>query len=209
MKNITKNEIRLIISGARKVRFGSAIQSAARYLRRSKTAGQKIKEPKLIKKEEAERLKIFITRKNLWTKKNLFKNYLSEGAEQKVYFLGGKNVVKTNDCVFYNSWEDYFKSLLLHNYFFPDTAYQLKGFTEKDGKLFSVVKQTYVVETEKTDLSLVKIFMSSNGFVNNKNNDYQHPAIGIIIEDLHDENVLTKNGILYFIDTVFYLTKPL
>jgi hypothetical protein len=23
---------------------------------------------------------------------------------------------------------------------------------------------------------------------------------------LHDENVLTRNGVLYFIDTVFYLT---
>ncbi len=31
------------------------------------------------------------------------------------------------------------------------------------------------------------------------------PNWGLIIEDLHDENVLTSNGILYFIDTVFYL----
>ncbi|MBK7212413.1 MAG: hypothetical protein IPH88_03740 [Bacteroidales bacterium] len=28
----------------------------------------------------------------------------------------------------------------------------------------------------------------------------------MIIEDLHDESVLTKDGLLYFIDTVFYLT---
>jgi hypothetical protein len=28
----------------------------------------------------------------------------------------------------------------------------------------------------------------------------------LILEDLHDENVLTKDGLLYFIDTVFYLT---
>jgi hypothetical protein len=26
------------------------------------------------------------------------------------------------------------------------------------------------------------------------------------LQDLHDENVLTNNGVLYFIDTVFYLT---
>jgi len=30
--------------------------------------------------------------------------------------------------------------------------------------------------------------------------------LGVILEDLHDENVLTQNGMLYFIDTVFYLT---
>jgi len=29
--------------------------------------------------------------------------------------------------------------------------------------------------------------------------------LGLIIEDLHDENVLTQNGVLYFIDTVFYI----
>ena len=31
--------------------------------------------------------------------------------------------------------------------------------------------------------------------------------LGLFIEDLNDENILTKNNILYFIDTVFYLTK--
>ena len=32
---------------------------------------------------------------------------------------------------------------------------------------------------------------------------------GIILEDLHDENVLTQNGILYFIDTVFYINPEI
>ena len=27
----------------------------------------------------------------------------------------------------------------------------------------------------------------------------------VIVEDLHDENVLTQDGMLYFIDTVFYI----
>ena len=45
-----------------------------------------------------------------------------------------------------------------------------------------------------------------NGFKNKKNNDYYHPEIGIIIEDLHDENVLSNEGVLQFIDTVIYLT---
>jgi hypothetical protein len=49
--------------------------------------------------------------------------------------------------------------------------------------------------------------MSANGFVNTKNHDYYNESLGIILEDLHDQNVLTKNGKLFFIDTVFYL-KP-
>jgi hypothetical protein len=47
--------------------------------------------------------------------------------------------------------------------------------------------------------------MQANGFLNTQNNDYYHPKWNIILEDLHDENVLTQNDILYFIDTVFYV----
>lgn len=38
-------------------------------------------------------------------------------------------------------------------------------------------------------------------------NDYYHPQLKIIIEDLHDENVLKNDNILFFIDTVNYLIK--
>ena len=47
--------------------------------------------------------------------------------------------------------------------------------------------------------------MNSNNFQKIRNNDYFNSELGIILEDLHDENVLTSNQILYFIDTVFYL----
>ena len=47
--------------------------------------------------------------------------------------------------------------------------------------------------------------MEANGFLVKKNNDYYHPETGLILEDLHEGNVLTQNGILYFVDTVFYI----
>ena len=50
--------------------------------------------------------------------------------------------------------------------------------------------------------------MLENGFKNTRNNDYYHPGLGIILEDLHDENVLTTDGVLHFIDTVFYIEEP-
>lgn len=71
--------------------------------------------------------------------------------------------------------------------------------------LYAAVEQPYVNSSDLTDLSTVKNFLIANGFVNTRRHDYYHPAIGIIIEDLHDENVLTNNGLLYFIDTVFYI----
>ncbi|MGV9004659.1 putative polyvalent protein kinase domain-containing protein [Flavobacterium sp.] len=135
-----------------------------------------------------------------------FSQYVSEGAEQKVYLKDSENVLKLNDAIYYTSWKDYFLNLLLHNYFFPDTAYQLVGFTKDKDILYAVVQQSFVTITTTTDLHQVKMFLELNGFINNRNNDYYNPELGIILEDLHDENVLTKNNILYFIDTVFYLT---
>nr|WP_309760025.1 hypothetical protein [Flavobacterium sp.] len=133
--------------------------------------------------------------------------YVSEGAEQKVYLKDTENVLKLNDSIYYNSWKDYLHNLLLHNYFFPDTAYDLIGFTKDAEILYAVVQQSYVSITAKTDLKQVKEFLTLNGFENNRNNDYINSEIGIILEDLHDENVLTRNEVLYFIDTVFYLTE--
>lgn len=97
-------------------------------------------------------------------------------------------------------------NLLLNNFFFPDTAYQLIGFYEQDEVLYAVVEQKFVQSDKETELENVKQFLNSNGFINTRNNDYYHPQIGIILEDLHDENVLTFKNNLFFIDTVFYLT---
>lgn len=49
--------------------------------------------------------------------------------------------------------------------------------------------------------------MVANDFQNTRNNDYMNNKLGVILEDLHDENVLTQDGILFFIDTVFYVLK--
>jgi hypothetical protein len=67
-------------------------------------------------------------------------------------------------------------------------------------------KQELVLSNEKTDLRAVGEFLVYSGFRPKKNNDYFNSELGIILEDLHDENVLSFNGLLYFIDTVFYLT---
>ena len=95
----------------------------------------------------------------------------------------------------------------IHNFFFPHLAYELLGFYKNNGNLFAVVKQTHVYSTEMTNLKNVKDFLLTNGFLNKRNNDYYNPELGLIIEDLHDENVLTENGVLQFIDTVFYLSN--
>lgn len=206
-----KNELRNIISGKSKVRQGAIIQAITGYLKRSQGSGKLAKEAKHYKEEETTHLKEYITQNNLWLTDINPDDYVSEGAEQKVYLKDSKYVLKLNDAIYYSSWEDYMNNLLLHNFFFPDTAYELLGFTKenKEGKeiVYAVVKQPFVKATAQTDLQTVKDFLSSNGFINTKNNDYLHPDLGIILEDLHDENVLTKDNMLLFIDTVFFIKE--
>ena len=199
------DEIQRIISGKSQVRYGTNIQAAIDYLRKSEESGSLDKTNKHFKQEETERLKKYIENQNLWIKDIDLDNYVSEGAEQKVYLKDGRSVFKLNDAIYYLSWIDYFINLLLNNYFFPDTAYKLLGFFENESAIYAVVEQHFINANEKTDLSFVERFMESNGFLKIRNNDYFNSELGIIIEDLHDENVLTSNGILYFIDTVFYL----
>jgi hypothetical protein len=80
------------------------------------------------------------------------------------------------------------------------------GFHTENDNLFAVVEQPFVEVTSTTNLEHIKGFLLKNGFSNTRNNDYYNQELGLILEDLHDENVLTKDGLLYFIDTVFYLT---
>ena len=206
MQNHLKNELHNVLSGKSQIRFGAVIQTIASYLNDGAQTSATIEDEKHYKKQEAKRLEDYISEKNLWIKIDL-SQYVSEGAEQKVYLKDTENVLKLNDSIYYNSWKDYFYNLLLHNYFFPDTAYNLIGFTKDNDILYAVVQQSYVSITSNTDLNEVKEFLTLNGFQNNRNNDYYNPELGIILEDLHDENVLTRNEVLYFIDTVFYLTN--
>lgn len=202
-----KDELQAIISGKSQVKHGAIIQAITGYLIRSERTSEMAKDYKQFKKQETKVLKSFISEHNLWIPSIPLENYVSEGAEQKVYLKNSKKVIKLNDAIFYNSWKEYFNNLLLNNFFFPDTAYQLKGFYEHNDTLYAVVEQPFVKANEKTNLANVKFFMEQNGFVNTRNNDYRNTELGLILEDLHDENVLTMNGDLYFIDTVFFITE--
>ena len=202
-----KYELQNIISGNGQVRHGKIIQTIASYLRGKKKAVSNLEETKFSKVEETKILIGYLEQTTFWYSNELDSKYIGEGAEQKIYeFSDPDFVIKLNDGVFYEFWVDYLNSLLLHNYFFPHLAYELLGFRLSQDILYAVVKQPFVKATESTNLANVKEFLSVNGFVNKKNNDYFHPQLGIILEDLHDENVLTSEGVLQFIDTVFFLT---
>jgi len=207
MENI-KHELQNIIFSNEPVSQGSSIQKIQNFLRRHEEAGFNFKKQQLLKSKEASALiKFAKTEGFIYNKEILEEHFISEGAEQRVYRYDDFSIIKTNSSIFYEYWLDYFNSLLLHNYFFPSTQYDFLGFKLIDNELYAVVKQDFIISTESTNLSMVKEFLAFNGFENVRNNDYINKELGIIFEDLHDENVLYNNGALFFIDTVFYLQK--
>jgi hypothetical protein len=203
-----RDDIQHILSGTSRVKYNHLIQTVCSYLKRSQGTSSMVENYQQHKEEETKRLIQFVNDHNLWVNNVNIELYVSQGAEQKVYLKDGSTVLKLNDAIYYASWIDYFHNLLLNNLFFPDTAYQLLGFYNEQEVVHAVVEQPFVKATEKTDLSLVKVFLENNGFRNTKNHDYYNEELCLILEDLHDENVLTRNGMLYFIDSVFYIVPP-
>ena len=132
MQNHFKNELHNVLSGKSEIRFGAVIQAIASYLNDGAQTSGNLEIEKHFKKQETKRLEDYISTNKLWVEVDL-SQYVSEGAEQKVYLKDTENVLKLNDSIYYTSWKDYFHNLLLHNYFFADTAYDLIGFT-KDNK---------------------------------------------------------------------------
>lgn len=202
-----KNELQNIIQG--KVSSGNdqLVQAVKAHLETGTRTSGHTEEKQPVRAIEERALINFAEANNLWVPADTFGEYVTEGAEQRVYFpVNADYVVKVADAIFYATWIDYFNNLLIHNFLFPDTAYTLIGFYLNDEKFYAVLKQLFIKSTQPTDLSAVREFMLSNGFLHKRNNDYFHPFLGIIIEDLHDENVLTNSGVLFFVDTVFYIT---
>jgi Serine/Threonine/Tyrosine Kinase found in polyvalent proteins len=184
----------------------SHIEKTINYLEDCKRKSGVAQNFKTSKENEVEFLENFISENNFWYTDLDFSIFLDEGAEQKVFFNEKTlNVIKINDAIFYENWTDYLINLCIHNCLFPHTSYTLLGFLKINSTLYSAVQQNYIEPTELTKIELVRKLMLQNGFINNKNNDYYHDTLGIIIEDLHEENVLTSNGLIYFIDTVIYI----
>lgn len=165
MKNI-KNELQNIITGNGQIGDKNLIKTIQDVLRRNEKSIQISSQNKLVKSEEEIFLKHIIEAEDLTYKEEISEsNYISEGAEQKVYRLDDKYVIKLNDTIFYASWKDYFNSLLIHNYFFNSTKYELLGFKIINKKIFAVVKQRFVKADEIVDLEQVKSFLEFNNFV--------------------------------------------
>ena len=119
MSNQLKNELHNIISGKSQVKFGTTIQAIACYLGNGAQSGSKVENSKQIREQETKKLEDFISKEFLLIQSIDFSQYVSEGAQQRVYLKDSNHVLKLNDAIYYTSWAEYFYNLLFHNFSLP------------------------------------------------------------------------------------------
>jgi hypothetical protein len=159
----------------------------------------------IVKEKQNEFLRSYASQSGIWLASLPSQTqYLTRGGESKIFMdLDNLNVIKINDGIYYATWTEYFTSLVVHNLFFPNTAYSLLGFAEDGAKLCAVLRQPFI-KGQQAKLEDIKALITFNGFTNTKRQDYFNEEFGLILEDMHDENVISRENVLFFIDTVFY-----
>jgi hypothetical protein len=178
----------------------------------SRTSQKNFESKAVLKEEQDQFLRTFTRKNGLWLSDlPNAATYLTRGGESKVYLeSNGLNVIKVNNGLYYATWLEYFTSLVIHNLLFPSTAYTLLGFVEDpsvsagENSLSVVIKQPFI-EGNQANLNHIAELLNFNGFFVSKRQDYFNPEFSIALEDMHDENVIESQGMLFFIDTVFYL----
>jgi hypothetical protein len=67
------------------------------------------------------------------------------------------------------------------------------------------IKQTFAILNKGAPRNNVEDYLTLHGFARTKNDDYYNSDLGIILKDLHDENVfMDEKESLLFIDPVIY-----
>jgi hypothetical protein len=143
----------------------------------------------IIKEKQVCYLKAHAEKIGLWLQSlPVGSQYLTRGGESEVYLAADKlNVIKVNDAIYYATWTEHINSLVIHNLLFPNTAYSFLGFMENKGSLCIVLQQSFI-EGRQADINDIK-------------------ELWLLLEDMHDENVVAKDDVLFFIDTVFYVME--
>ena len=129
------------------------------------------------------------------------------GQEHLVYFSeDGTRVFKANNLSFHETYLDFFHRLAVHNVEFPETAYTLEGFVEKNGKLMPVISQP-AIKGRKATFEESHNNMIERGYepigTSDKPVSYRIPETDLIIRDVHGDNTRVKpTGEVFVIDPV-------
>jgi hypothetical protein len=208
--------------GANNESIDTTTKEAADICRASQAASEAAKGTEPVSRKERTRynaavrpleesaLQVWSRSKGLWISELDFSRQyalrqIGAGAEQRVYlYQNGYEVIKANTGTYHGNWLEFFNRLLCHAILFPATRYTTIGFTTVEQAFAVLIKQQFALLTEGAPRSIVEPYLNEHSFKRSKNDDYYNPALGIILEDLHDESVFMLEGQILFIDPVIY-----
>ena len=142
----------------------------------------------------------------------VFGELYSRGFESSVFVTSDRKFVnKVNDMSLHRfDIATFFDRLAMHNFLFPETKYELVGFTEMNGDFSAIVKQPFIQAAYESDRDDVKRHLEKLGFeklsgMNAERGLWRREEI--LMSDINGKNnVLSdKKGNLLFIDPIFQL----
>lgn len=153
-------------------------------------------------KVEASAAEAYAKENNLWIPiEETFRwRKLSGGNENEVFLSDNSHIYKINNLMNDGGILPLLERILLHNRYFPETFYELVGFTGMEGRsVFPVLRQQYIRRGIEVDAPEIEAYMLKLGF--RKTGDYSYTNGEVSIDDLRPRNVLKDaNGTFYIID---------
>ncbi|MDR3118284.1 MAG: hypothetical protein LBU44_02515, partial [Mediterranea sp.] len=129
---------------------------------------------------------------------------IPSGNENDVYLdAEGLSVYKVNNLLNSKTVSGLLERVLLHNRYFPETRYQLVGFSGfGSGNVYPVLKQDFIEDATFATPEEIKGYMESIGF--HQMGEWEYSNGEIIISDLRPRNVV-KNvaGDIFVVDAEF------
>lgn len=126
------------------------------------------------------------------------------GIENEVYFdETSHTVVKINNLITSQSISRLFRRLLMHNAIFPQTKYELVGFTGfGNGSVYPILRQDYVTNATYATHGEILDYMEALGFTLCGDAEFSNGKIRI--KDLRPRNVLKNTqGSIFVVDADF------
>jgi hypothetical protein len=187
--------------------LGSEFKKAASIAKAIHKTSDEIENGYIGDKVDSSAIEDYAKTNDLWIEdyKSIYENANPVAGVESVVYISkdGKHVIKINNGVQHGSWEDFFYRIIAHNTYFPETSYDLIGYTKRDEKLAVIVKQPFIKIVRGATLAEIKKDLEVFGFEVHSINQAIDKHNGIILRDLHSENaVINDIGDVIYIDPI-------
>ena len=186
---------------------GSQFKKAACIAKAVRKTSDEIEKGYIGNKVDSSAIEAYAKANGLWIEdyKPLYENEKPVAGVESVVYMSddGKHVIKINNGIQHGSWEDFFYRIITHNAYFPETRYDLIGYTKRDEKLAVILKQPFIKIKRGATLPEIKEDLEVFGFEVYSINQAVDKYNGIILRDLHSENaVINDIGDVIYIDPI-------